>query len=332
MVATAELLTPDECVGYLRDAGLVAGSVTARPLSGGVSNIVLLAEAPDARLVVKQALPRLRVADLWEAKQERTLTEAAALKVAGRLTPDLVPTVVHVDPERCILVIDAAPSGCAEWKQQLLAGRVEPSVAARLGETLATWHAETAANPALARTCDDAEAFRQLRIDPYHRTVQERHPELGEQLEPLITELASRRDCLVHGDFSPKNVLTGPDLLWVVDFEVAHIGTPAFDTAFLLCHLLLKTVHRPDDAKGFESAAREFWDAYETTVAGAVMTTLPDVTRHVAALLLARVDGKSPAEYLTVDERAQVWALGIRLLADPAQDVADMWSRVAESG
>jgi 5-methylthioribose kinase len=320
-VTVTAVLEPEACAQYLQDAGLLSDPVVT-PLSGGVSSVVLRAEAAGQALVVKQALPRLRVEALWEAKRERTVTEAAALRLAASLTPGAVPAVVHLDEAACLLVIEAAEPSEVDWRTTLLADRVEPELGARLGAILGTWQRRTAQDPSLTGSVDDPESFDQQRIDPYYRTVLRRHPSLAPHLLPLIEDLSTRRECFVHGDFSPKNVLTGKRV-WVVDFEVAHVGMGAFDVSFLLSHLLLKSVHRPQSRAAHEQTAVAFWEAYTRQVP----VRFDDAAPHTGALLLARVDGKSPAPYLTLPEQREVWQLGTALLTDPVADLREMWSR-----
>ena len=195
--------------------------------------------------MVKQSLPRLRVADEWLATRERIVTEAASLELTGHHTPGAVPAVFDVDAEAYVIAIEAAPAHWRPWKDALLAGDADARVAARLGEILAAWHERTADDDEVRARFDDYDAFEQLRVDPYYRTVARRHPDLAPRIQQTIDAMASSRSCLVHADFSPKNVLVGADGVWVIDHECAHVGDPAFDVAFLLDHLLLKTIHRP---------------------------------------------------------------------------------------
>ena len=89
---------------------------------------------------------------------------------------------------------------------------------------------------------DDLEAFEQLRLRPFHETVIERRPELADGIEPLLEELRTDRRCFVHGDYSLKNMLVGPDGNWVLDFEVAHHGNPVFDLGFFLSFVVLSAI------------------------------------------------------------------------------------------
>lgn len=327
---TPELLTPETVAAYLASRGVLD---TAAPsvdvLSGGVSNVVLGVSGGSVAVVVKQALPRLRVADEWLAPTERALAEAAALDVARELTPEAVPPVLDRDSKTHTIVIGRAPADWKDWKTLLLAGTVEPAVAARLGELLAAWHSETAGRP-LPSLLEGQAAFEALRISPYHRTVAQRAPELADRVLAVVAASAERRLCLVHGDFSPKNVLAGPaGELWIIDLEVAHRGDPDFDLAFMLTHLMLKSIHRPAAATPYDACAASFLRAYEEHADPALGVTPHGVSGQLACLLLARVRGKSPAEYLTEDGRAQTWALGASLLAQPVASFAELSGRRA---
>lgn len=311
-----DLLTVETAVPYLRERGLVDdASVTVHELGGGVSNVVLAVDGPSP-MVVKQSLPQLRVATSWSAPQSRTLTEAEALALCSRLTPGRVPRLVDVDADRYVLCIERAPVEWQDWKTSLMSGEVRAGTARVLGTTLATWHNATTDGDGTTPRMSDSRAFELLRTDPYFRTVAERDRDLAADMESVIEELHSHRCCLVHGDFSPKNVLTGPapgDVV-VIDFEVAHVGDPAFDVAFLLSHLVLKSIHLPGLADRLDQAAQDFLDAYRAEVSDSARRETTAVLRYTGALLLARVKGKSPAEYLDEPGRRHAWAMGLALL------------------
>jgi 5-methylthioribose kinase len=146
--------------------------------------------------------------------------------------------------------------------------------------------------------------FIQGRIDPYHRTAARANPDLAEILHAEVDRMLQVRVALVHGDYSPKNLFVYPDRVFVIDFEVAHVGDPAFDTAFLINHLILKAIRRPADLELYLGAAKRFWCEY----IGRIDYTTPyDVeaatVRELGCLLLARIDGKSKIEYLTDEKK-----------------------------
>jgi 5-methylthioribose kinase len=324
-------LTPETVADWLAARGLIdpGTAVAAHELGGGVSNVVLAVRADGLDAVVKQALPRLRVEEEWLAKRERVLTEAAALELAGELTAAAVPAVLAVDPEACAIVIERAPESWRPWKEALLSGEADPGIAARLGSVLAAWHRETVRDDDVARRFDDYEAFEQLRVDPYHRAVMRRWPRLARAVGTYADQLDATHVCLVHGDYSPKNVLAGADGLMVIDFEVAHVGDPVFDLAFMLNHLLLKSVHRPAALPAYRAAGIAFLDAYRQEAGRALDFDPAYLCGQIGCLMVARVDGKSPVEYLSEVERLVVRSAGTRLLLDPPDRIEDAWSAVA---
>lgn len=333
-VGEEALLDAATVVEYLRHRGVVrrGEQLEARALGGGVSNVVLAVTGPARQLVVKQSLPRLRVADEWLAPRQRVLSEAAALEVAGRLAPGSAPRVLERDTARQVIVLEHAPSGWVDWKAKLLAGMTATEPARHLGEVTGRWHRATAGGQHLPDllTGDQAlEVFDSLRLEPYYRTTARRAPEVAEQVLGFADALTEHRHCLVHGDLSPKNVLVGsePASLWLIDFEVAHYGDPAFDLAFLLNHLLLKSLHRPGDRAGYDACAQAFVSAYTGQLDGAWPCDWTYVFGHVGCLLLARVRGKSPVEYLDDRQRAQAWRLGRSLLDDPPAELGGVTCR-----
>jgi 5-methylthioribose kinase len=121
---------------------------------------------------------------------------------------------------------------------------------------------------------------------------------LAAAFESLIRESAGRRVSLVHGDWSPKNFLIHGDSVIAIDFEVIHFGDPAFDAAFLLNHLLLKSIYLPQLRKDFAALARAFWIALLAGLPTGADWMEAATVAHLGCLMLARVDGKSPVEYL----------------------------------
>jgi tRNA A-37 threonylcarbamoyl transferase component Bud32 len=323
--AAQELLSAETALPYLRARGVIAdGPAAARELGGGVSNVVLEVVAGDRGLVLKQALPRLRVAHDWRAKRERTLVEARALGLALALAPGTVPRVLDVDAERCAIAIELAPPALRPWKDVLLDGEVDPAIAAELGRLLALWHGDGG----LGAAFDEWDSFEQLRIDPYYREVARVHPELADAVLGYADAMAERRIAFVHGDLSPKNVLVGDGALWVIDFEVAHRGDPVFDLAFLTTHLLLKGVARATCRPQLHACVEAFHAAYEA--AGGARIEPRYLLGHVGCLLLARVDGKSPVEYLDEPEHGEVRTLARTLILTPPGSLGDLFALLDE--
>jgi 5-methylthioribose kinase len=328
---TAPAAENAELAAHLARRGLIASPADLRvlPLAGGVSNDVVAVSAPGLDAVVKQALGKLRVAEEWLADPARLATEGRALRLAGALLPGSVPRVL--DLADGYLVIERAPRDWHTWKDDLLAGSADAGIGSRLGNALGQWQRLTLSNAEVAGAFGSLTAFNQLRVDPFHRTVAQRHPDLAGVIGTTIETMEQGRACLVHGDYTPKNVLVSPagDGLWVIDWEVAHVGDPTFDPASTLGHLLLKTVHCPAAAAGYSGVARAFLAGLDAGRDGLVNPDSAQLIRQVGCLLLARVDGKSPAEYLDADGKARTRALARRLLTAPPATITDAWELLA---
>lgn len=322
------MVTPDSAIDYLAGLGLVADTgASADLLSGGVSCTVIAVDDGKRKLIVKEALSKLAVEDDWFAPVERLAEESAAMVLAADVIPGHVPAVVNFDSDRNIVVLEHAPAGWEDLRTRLLRGDVDPADGARLGAILAEWHSGTTGASELAQFADRT-AFEALRVDPFYRVSAEREPAVATMIETLIEQMAGRCLCLVHGDFSPKNILAGePGEIWVIDFEVTHAGDPAFDIAFMLHHLIAKSIHLPRRSAQFDEYALGFLDAYESGISPALASPARYVVAHIGAQLLARVIGKSPAPYLSEAERALARALAESILLDPPASLRELLNR-----
>ena len=119
----------------------------------------------------------------------------------------------------------------------------------------------------------------------------------------MAARTAATKLTLVHGDVSPKNILVGPEGPILIDAECAWWGDPAFDIAFCLNHLLLKCLWKPALAGSYLHCFEVLATAYLTSVTWEAPAVIEArAASLLPGLFLARVDGKSPVEYLT-DER-----------------------------
>lgn len=299
------------------------------PLAGGVSNTVLLADCGSARLVLKQALAKLRVKEDWYADRTRIHRECAAMReLTPQLAPGAVPRIVFEDEANCLFAMEAAPREARTWKALLLEGRAPVEIAESVGAMTAAMLRASWGSARWEALFGDQTAFDQLRLDPYYRFTARRHPDLAARFEERI-ELARRPLALVHGDWSPKNFLVSADRVMAIDFEVIHYGDPSFDAAFLLNHLLLKSFFRPQWAPQYARAARRFLEpVIEALPAGAVWFERTTV-RHLGCLLLARIDGKSPVEYIQEEPlKAAIRAFARRLILEPPDSVAAVFASI----
>ena len=296
------------------------------PLSGGVSSDIWRVDTPDSTYCAKRALAKLRVAADWQAPVERSREEAHWLQQAIRIIPGKVPRVMAHDEGRGIILLSwYDPTMWQNFKTQLLLGN-DPGkrfkrCASETGSLLGRVHHVTRAMPELQEAFAHFEYFDALRLDPFLRFSADRHPSVAPILRQLITELSENRWALVHGDVSPKNILMddrGEPVL--LDAECACWGNPAFDVAFMLSHLLLKVLHTQHRESIGTGLAQAFWTNYlkqhgPMSLKNRELKALDQTTAQlVPALLLARIDGKSPVEYLDDIEKDQVRHLSIEMI------------------
>lgn len=301
-------LTAENAARYL------ARECRVTELGGGVSNTVLLAESDDDRVVLKQSLGRLRVEQPWFSERSRIFREAAALRMLAPILPGALPRIVAEDHANYIYVMTAAAPAARTWKSLLFDGVSREETARSVGSILGAIISSTWKSPQFEAEFGDQTVFHQLRIDPYYRTTALRHPDLAPHFERLIDSSQQRRVSLVHGDWSPKNFLVDNECVMAIDFEVIHFGDPSFDAAFLLNHLLLKSYRLPQWRERFRSLAISFWQT--------LLAALPEecdwfeqaTIGHLGCLLLARIDGKSPAEYITDKDLKETIRQRARLL------------------
>jgi aminoglycoside phosphotransferase (APT) family kinase protein len=298
----------------------------AEALAGGVSSDIWRVDLAGGPVCVKRALPRLRVSQRWEAPVSRNRYEYEWFRVAGEAAPGAVPKVLFRDGDAFAMEY-LEPAAHPVWKEMLRQGRAEPAFAAQVGRTLAAIHAATAGREDIARRFPTDGIFYAIRLEPYLVFTGTVHKDLAGRLGALVTVTSSTKACLVHGDVSPKNILCGPRGPVFLDAECAWYGDPAFDLAFCLNHLLLKCLWQPRARAAF----LECFDALSHDYLSNV--SFGGVERRTAALLpallLARVDGKSPVEYLAAEsDRQAVRRVARPLIASPVQtlrEVRDAW-------
>jgi len=314
----------------------LGGSLTVEPLTGGVSSdIVRIRLGTGALYCAKRALSKLKVATDWQAPLERNHYEIAWLQRANAIVPGAAPRVIGEDAGHGIALLEyLPPDDYSLWKSDLLAGHADPAVAVAVADALGRIHAATLADPQVASAFPTDHLIDALRLDPYLRFTATQHPALARRILAVLDTTASTKLALVHGDVSPKNILVSkhdghPVLL---DAECAWYGDPAFDAAFCLNHLVLKSIHLPalggillDQAQAFARAWLGHFPA----------ELRQDLEARTAALLpclmLARVDGKSPVEYLTENAKQIVRETAIPHIRVPAESLVHLLDSFRQS-
>ncbi len=317
-----------QLLAHLRDVGLIGRfeEPVSEILKGGVSNRTVWVGRPgQADWVIKQALPKLRVKVDWFSDPERIQREAAGLRWLARIIPGHVPAVVFNDSARHILAMTAIPQPHDNWKTILLKGCIETEFAVSFGKLLAKIHGAAAEYPELAEEFAERRFFEELRLEPYYGYTATQTPSAAPFLRQLIEATRARQYALVHGDYSPKNVLVHRRNLVILDYEVIHFGDPAFDIGFSLTHFLSKAHHLPARRDAFLDLARRYWRSYLQELTPQLKDRARRfAVKHTLACMLARVAGRSPLEYLDGIERERQMGIALDLMRQDISDIPEL--------
>jgi len=319
---------------YLRATNRIARDETPRfeTLAGGVSNRTVLVErASGEAWVIKQALEKLRTKAEWHSDPSRVHREALGIRWLEKLAPPgTITPLVFEDFEHRLIAMQAVPKPHENWKTMLLGGRVRRDHAAQFGELLGTMHRRSHQRRAeLEPVFRDKSFFESLRLEPYYEYTTTQAPEATDFLRALIASTRARHACLVHGDYSPKNILVSSGRLILLDHEVVHWGDPAFDLGFALAHLLSKARHLPSHRKALVAAATTFVNSYSDSH---LLATVEEsrVRDHMLGCLLARVAGRSQLEYLTEAEKERQKRRVLRLMTESIYYLPELFQRTCD--
>ncbi len=329
-ISCADIENHEELFRYLRDSGRISSGERphARTLAGGISNRTVLVQRPDGETwVLKQALEKLRSPVEWFSDPRRIEREARGMEALVRWLPERsVPRLIFLDERNHVLAMEAVPEPHRNWKEMLMEGLPDEAYVAQFAELLAALHRNSASDPNAAITFADRSFFESLRLEPYYGYAAEQTPEAAGFLRGLIERTRSAARGVVHGDFSPKNILVHRNRLILLDHEVIHFGDTAFDIGFSLTHLLSKSHHFRERRTPFVRAAHRYWRRYAE--AAGETASGPEFRKacahHTLACLLARVAGRSPLEYLDNEERRVQRDVVTSLMHSPPDDIPEL--------
>jgi 5-methylthioribose kinase len=331
----------EELRAYLRRTGRVGQdeAIGVKVLAGGVSNkTVWVGRENGEEWVLKQALPKLRVKVDWFSDPSRIAREAEGLRWLNQVIPEKTTPFLFEDRSQYLMAMQAVPQPNRTLKEDLLTEGFDPKGFIReferkheFSSILAMIHLRGyEQRQETSNRFADRSFFESLRLEPYYLYTAAQVPEAAEFLKRLVDETRSRLLTVVHGDFSPKNVLVRGDTgrLVLLDHEVIHFGDPAFDLGFVITHLLSKANHRSDElnGSGLVMMAGGIWGTYRSILKDVpwIKDLQQHVVYHTLACLLARVAGRSPLEYLTEEQRQKQRNAALLLMAEPPRRVHDL--------
>ena len=296
-------------------------------LAGGVSSDIWRIETGGSVYCVKRALAKLKVDADWFAPVERNRYEVAWYRIANDIVPGAAPKILAHDEATMLCAMEYLdPDQHKLWKDELRDGRANTAQSAQAGEYLGRIHAGTAGNAMVKAQFPRSDIFHAIRLEPYLEATAAAHPDLRQQLFGLSERTARTCLTMIHGDVSPKNILMGPKGPVFLDAECACIGDPAFDLAFCLNHFLLKCLWTPSATDGFLACFEAMTTSYLAQVSWEDADSVEmRAATLVPGLFLARVDGKSPVEYVNEErDKDRVRRCACALVSDPPKRLADV--------
>ncbi len=307
--------------------------VSITPLTGGVSSDIALVDLGTRKVCVKFALDQLKVLEEWHANVDRNQAEYLWLQFVSSIAPPSTPGLYGNSVELNGFAMEYVEGhGVYLWKAALLEGQPERGEAEKVGTVLGLIHRASDASKPLSKGFQNQKDFYDLRLEPYLVFTATRHPQLAPKIHALVDMLNNHQLVLIHGDVSPKNIMFRQGEPIFLDAECATIGDPSFDISFCLNHLILKAVHIRSSRNNLLTSIKKFWAAYRTQITWEETAALEKrVCALLPALMLARVDGKSPVEYLDANEQTQVRSLAISLIEKPEDSLEDLVNRLSRS-
>jgi len=306
-----------DCKKLLVELALVHSdeNLTVTALTGGVASDIAKVEASKNIYCIKFALAKLKVQAEWFAPVHRNSAEYAWLEVASSVAPASAMEYLEYDAYL--------------WKTSLLKEEPDNKEADMVGDVLGRIHAASTATGFDKHPFQNHEDFKALRVEPYLLYTAKQHPDIASRLEQMANSLFKANTVLVHGDVSPKNIMIrsgGPVLL---DAECATMGDPCFDVAFCVNHLVLKAIHLPTSRARYLKNTASLWESYRRNVAWELTVKLESrICALLPALMLARVDGKSPVEYLSASNQNTVRQIARELILSPIEKLDALIDRI----
>ncbi len=312
------MMDKEMIVSILSRKGIINGrNIIFEPLKGGVSSDINMISDGVHTYVVKQALPKLKVQNDWYADVSRNINEQDFIQFMQSFIPSAVPEIFYKDSEHSFFVMEYLDDGFQNWKQQMLDEYFEKNAAKKAAELLAMIHLQSRGKEDIKEVFDKAANFYGLRIEPYLITTGNQHPDLKQEFLEEAQRLKYHQETLIHGDYSPKNIMIKGDRLIILDHEAAWYGDPTFDFAFLLNHLYLKMLYHYSRHEEMNDLTKIAYSAYMNKWDKKERNGMEERTgRLLLMLMLARVDGMSPVEYFTDKEAKFIRSFIYELLPD----------------
>ena len=286
--STYSPLTVDTLGSRLADIEAAASRIgpdpsawTVREVGDGNLNLVFIVEGPNGAVVVKQALPYVRlVGDSWPLPLYRAFYEYHALTRQEKRDPGSVPTIYHFDEGQALIVMEYL-SPHTILRSKLIAGERVDGLAEVLGNFCARtlFRGSDLSMSAAERKQDAALFLGNIEIiaitealvfcDPYFDAEMNHHTEgldpvvatlrgdtaMKREVQAMFVKFSANAETMLHGDLHTGSIMCTDTETRMIDPEFGMYGPMGFDLGMLIANFLMAYFSQPEhrDAADLES-------------------------------------------------------------------------------
>ena len=267
-----EILTSDNLILLLSDnevcqekLGSDSSTWKVQTLSDGNINEVFLIESPKDKLIIKQALPYIRIIKDWPLKLQRIVFENAALQQQMKVTPNLVPKVYYFDEKMYFIIMEYLADHIIMRKGMInaieypqFADDITTYITQNLfmtsdyhldSETKRELVTKYSQNSEMCKTTEDViftQPFMQHdnnhwnspHLDDLVNTIQT-DPKIKLAVISLKEKFINKVEALIHADLHTGSIMVTKDSTKVIDAEFQFMGPMAFDVGKLFANLII---------------------------------------------------------------------------------------------
>ncbi|HID08029.1 MAG TPA: S-methyl-5-thioribose kinase, partial [Armatimonadetes bacterium] len=242
--------------------GTDTASWSADEVGDGNLNLVFIVKSPKGAVIVKQALPYVRlVGDSWPLPLKRAFFEYHALVRQAERAPGLVPKVYYFNDDQALIVMEFL-SPHIILRHSLMAGKKHDGLASVMGKftaqtmfrgsdlsmDTATRKLDLALFADNAELCDITETL--VFSDPYFDAERNHHTpglddivtrmradiDLKVAAQDMKAKFANNAETMLHGDLHTGSIMVTDDDTMVIDPEFVTYGPMGFDVGMLLAN------------------------------------------------------------------------------------------------
>lgn len=301
-----------DCLALLNADGYSEEKIQPKDIklqTGGLFNFLLRVETEKDVVYFKQYLdnvpnstytpPSIPARDRAQLAYEvQKLASDASLREGLKVVPDLI----IFDPALSAFLMREA-NGNQTLVEFLSKGEIPEILLTQLPVALACLHQATYKRFPISSIFGNRE-FRDFKLNlQYDGILPFVNEAEGDSVMRCKQQYQEKAECVTHGDINSRNILVGGNSIGVIDFEQSHLGSPAYDVAYILSELMISS-YQYSKSKYFGNILNSFLNNYFTIFDESKRYEIElEITQHLAIQVIYRFVGPSRASWtFYVDE------------------------------